>query len=69
MATNHSTETIAKLLKANHPETYTLWASCVWCVIGKERCFQIPTEAAAFTCLNWPPLWVTITGGYSCIHA
>lgn len=29
MATDHSTETTAKLLKANHPETETLWVLCV----------------------------------------
>lgn len=29
MATDHSTETTAKLLKAIHPETDTLWVLCV----------------------------------------
>lgn len=29
MATNHSTETTAKLLEPNQPETDTLWESCV----------------------------------------
>lgn len=80
MATDHSTETTAKLLKANHPETDTLWVLCVdlsvcMCVYGeccgvcywKETgCFQATPEVVAHTCLNWCPLWLTITGGYAC---
>lgn len=62
MATDHSTETTAKLLKAIHPETDTGWVLCVnLCVYGacsdvcywKETgCFQDTPGAVAYACLN-----------------
>lgn len=75
MATDHSTETTPKLLKANHPETDTPWVLCVnlfmrmcvyvecccVCYWKETGCFQ--AMVAAHTCLNWCPLWLTITGG------
>lgn len=42
MATDYSTETTAKLLKAIHPETDTLWVLCVdlsMCVYG--ACYNV----------------------------
>lgn len=74
MATDHSTETTAKLLKAIHPETDTLWVLCVdrcvcACVYGacsdvcywKETgCFQATLEVVTYACLNWCALWLNI---------
>lgn len=53
MATDHSTEATAKLLKAIHPETDTLWVLCVcvfmehalmMCVIGKKQDVSEPRQ-------------------------
>lgn len=75
IATDHSTETTAKLLKANHPETDTLWILCVdlrvcvcvclWSILGCvlleiKRCFQTTLEAVAYTCLNWCSLRLNV---------
>lgn len=76
MATDHSTETIPKLLKANHPETYTLWVLCVdlfmcICVYGAfygallERNKMLPCHSSNpyMSELVYP--WITIKGGYA----
>lgn len=66
MATDYSIETKAKLLKANQPETDTLWVLCVYvCVLLETGCFHAAPEVVTYTCLNWCPLRLNITGGYA----